>query len=612
MPWNNIYLRTNKATKGRQPSWFTRLLQMIQTNSFQNTWPHLQLPPINNFINTTDLISSSTTSFPFQLLPNNQDLFFLHHNKYQQTLIYETDQLAEPLEGQTSLIESVKLLPNSRQINLPYKQIKFNKSILQIDYKEILAIINIFSNLNSLPTTSLYQPQINIPSREIHLIHHIIEPSFYQHQLIQIHNNILNLNLTNLQFATDASIQNLQSSNIQSGIGWICENDTSIKFNAAINPSPDSSRAEMSAIIPLLLVIPINSTITIYTDSLISIKNLLNPPSSKIIQIKNWDIISIINSIKSTKNILINFIKVKSHSTNSLHNQADLLAKQGSIKPLITISYTYFNLPIHFFWNNYIITLKARSFIKNIITIQELISWSSLKLFNNYTSDINWNLAFKILNSLENNSHKYSFYIKILTNNLPTMQNLNIRYPNLYTTNKCCKCPLTEDSLHILLCSKNTEDIQQSLINITTNTLQQLQLTSIQPSLLLDMLSLPTPNSSNIQYNSLIPTILGIYPRLTYQNIKTITKKQTEHMLIKLSNNLLHWFFHEIWFKRNLFQHQWEIARNITPKTKRNKFSTPFLTNQTNTYRSHLQLTNPHNAIEKWYQQGFSLTTCFI
>jgi len=26
LPWNNIYLRTNKATRGHQPSWFTRLL----------------------------------------------------------------------------------------------------------------------------------------------------------------------------------------------------------------------------------------------------------------------------------------------------------------------------------------------------------------------------------------------------------------------------------------------------------------------------------------------------------------------------------------------------------------------------------------------------------
>ena len=88
--------------------------------------------------------------------------------------------------------------------------------------------------------------------------------------------------------------------------------------------------------------------ITILTDSLIAIKSLLNLSTSKPIQVKNWDIIFIINSIKSTKNISFNLIKVKSHSTNSLHNQANLLAKQGTAKPLLTISYAYFNLPTYF------------------------------------------------------------------------------------------------------------------------------------------------------------------------------------------------------------------------------------------------------------------------
>src|SRR5260364_62136 len=131
---------------------------------------------------------------------------------------------------------------------------------------------------------------------------------------------------------------------------------------------------------------------------------------------------------------------------------------------------------------------------QNIIKIQELISWSSLKFFNNYTLDINWNLTFKILKYLEYNSSLYSFYIKILTNNLPTMQNLNIRYPNLYTTNQCCKCSSIEDTLHILLCSKNTENIQQSLTNIINNTLQQSQLVSISDITLLNTLSLLSTN----------------------------------------------------------------------------------------------------------------------
>jgi hypothetical protein len=128
------------------------------------------------------------TIFPFHLLPNNQDLFFIHHDKHQQILIYEISQLEEPPEGQTRLVESVNPLPDSKLINLPYKQIKFkfkfNRFLLQIDYKEILAIIDIFNNLNPPPTPSPYQLQINISSREIQLIHHIIESPSYQYQLI--------------------------------------------------------------------------------------------------------------------------------------------------------------------------------------------------------------------------------------------------------------------------------------------------------------------------------------------------------------------------------------------------------------------------------------------
>ena len=80
--------------------------------------------------------------------------------------------------------------------------------------------------------------------------------------------------------------------------------------------------------------------------------------------------------------------------------------------------------------------MKIRTFVKNTITIQELSTWSTLKFFDSII-DIKWVLIFKILNSLKNNSQKYSFHIKILTNNLPTMQNLNIRYPYLYITLNC-------------------------------------------------------------------------------------------------------------------------------------------------------------------------------
>jgi len=142
--------------------------------------------------------------------------------------------------------------------------------------------------------------------------------------------------------------------------------------------------------------------------------------------------------------------KIKSHSTNSFHNQADSLAKHGTKKPILKLDISKFNLPNYFSWNNYLIPFKIRTFIKSITTIHELINWSALKFFQNIPN-IKWDLNFKIINSLKNNLQKYSFCTKILTNNLPTMQNLNIRYPHLYTTSNCSRCSHTEDSLHLLL-----------------------------------------------------------------------------------------------------------------------------------------------------------------
>ncbi|KAF0548137.1 hypothetical protein F8M41_026349 [Gigaspora margarita] len=195
---------------------------------------------------------------------NLLDKIILQLNKSQQTTLYKINQSSETSTGQSNLLEITNLPRNFKSINLPYRQIKFGRLLSQIDYKEILALIDIFNNLDLPLLFSPYQPQINILSREIHLIYHSIKTPYYQNQLIQTYNNILNLNTIHLNFFTDASIKNLQSSNIKSGIGWICENDPSIYFNAAINPSPDSSRSELMATIPLLLAIPNNCHYNIY------------------------------------------------------------------------------------------------------------------------------------------------------------------------------------------------------------------------------------------------------------------------------------------------------------------------------------------------------------
>ena len=95
------------------------------------------------------------------------------------------------------------------------------------------------------------------------------------------------MNTKNLHFYTDGSLKNLQTPTIQSGIGWICRDNTLIKFNAATQSYPDTTRIELEAILSLLIAIPSNISINIYIDNITAINNLQTPTTAKQIQLKN-------------------------------------------------------------------------------------------------------------------------------------------------------------------------------------------------------------------------------------------------------------------------------------------------------------------------------------
>src|SRR5260363_370017 len=255
------------------------------------------------------------------------------------------------------------------------------------------------------------------------------------------------------------------------------------------------------------------------------------------------------------------------------------------------------------------IPFKIRTFIKNIYTIQELYSWSTLKIFKNI-AEPNWTLCFDILNTLEHNYSKYSFRIKMLTNNLPTIENLHIRYPYLYPTSKCSRCSDNEDTIHILFCLNNNNNIQQSITNIITNTLTFLKITTLSPTTILNILLHSTLNSPNPQFNSFLYYIIGIFLSNIFENIKLLTAKQTKLFLTTLSNNLLEWFQNTIWSSRNISQHQWEHACNITSKMKKRKYFFPNTFNTTTISSSNISHIDYSSFIEKWFLQGYSLTNC--
>ena len=194
----------------------------MQSNTILDIWLQLNLPTTNSFINTMNLISTqlpSNNNFPFQLhYQNNQNIFISQYHNPQKTSFFHIKKLPS---DQTSLI-SIPSLPSSNlsSFNLPYNQIKKLNNLLsiQIDYKEILALIHIFTTTQSHPLPQLI-PHINITSSEVQTIQQTTNSTFYQNQLINLYFLIQNLHPNNLEFYIDASIKNLQTPDIKAGIG---------------------------------------------------------------------------------------------------------------------------------------------------------------------------------------------------------------------------------------------------------------------------------------------------------------------------------------------------------------------------------------------------------
>src|SRR6185295_19483067 len=149
------------------------------------------------------------------------------------------------------------------------------------------------------------------------------------------------------------------------------------------------------------------------------------------------------------------------------------------------------------------------------------------------------------------------------------------------------------------LCTKNTIDIQQALLNTIDNTLSTLNITSISSTTLLNTILHFILNTTNPQYYHILNLLVGTISSTTLDNIKILINKQTIPLVINLFNNFLSWFFNEIWFSRNIAQHQWETARNITSKSKRTKLSLPIITPLSTANSTTTQTTNNSFAIEK-------------
>ena len=220
--------------------------------------------------------------------------------------------------------------------------------------------------------------------------------------------------------------------------------------------------------------------------------------------------------------------------------------------------------------------------------------------------DLDIQLFFNIINSYNYNFYLYTTYLKILLNNLPTMQNLNLWYPYLYLTTNCASCKQTEDILHLFNCPSVKTPLINSICKIITQTKQELQIENISANILIKNLIKPPFQL----FFFILLLILGTIPQNIFQPLKQLLTKYTTNFFIKLSNNLLDWFIKEIWTPRNIIQYNWESAWKINYKTRNKKiyFSQSTINTTQQLSQSNYDI-NPY--ILKWYSQNYNILSIF-
>ena len=194
--------------------------------------------------------------------------------------------------------------------------------------------------------------------------------------------------------------------------------------------------------------------------------------------------------------------------------------------------------------------MKLHQFNKSIFFIQTLNNITQLKTYRNLPL-INLKLNFSIFNSLSSNSNLYSFRLKTLLNNLPTMDNLNIRQPYLYLTSNCSYCNQKENTLHLLQCNAHKTILLTTLKYYINQTIEFLNITKYSEQTITAIFLAYNNSSQTPIPNLLLYIIQGTIPQQLFILTQHKLNKSTTNFFITLSNNILNWFYSDIWQPRN-------------------------------------------------------------
>ena len=158
----------------------------------------------------------------------------------------------------------------------------------------------------------------------------------------------------------------------------------------------------------------------------------------------------------------VKVIKVKAYSDNTFNNIVDKIAKEGTNKDILEINYNSSTLKGISTFKDFVININSRQFMKHLLDAQNFEKWLNLKRneidIKKSLKKFDWKFIFKNFHAIDKDNRftsfsqrdNTSFRGKIFMNELPTLDKLKIRRPDLYKTWKCPRYNRVEENLHHL------------------------------------------------------------------------------------------------------------------------------------------------------------------
>ena len=294
------------------------------------------------------------------------------------------------------------------------------------------------------------QQYVSLPEN---LIHRFIQPGIIASQLTHIQRGFFNAPF--LEFYTDGSLINVGREMMSMSCAFIQTRDPypQSNFIATLERFPSSTRAESFSVLAALLTAPHNCHVDIYTDSsaVIHLSSTFVSTTRSFFKDNNNIVWSMIRELISLMNLTVNFYKVKAHSGNQRNDEVDALATSAHFENTNLIDLINFGqqqISVIPKWRGTTIDQHLRHFITDISRNKGFEKWFNLFRNTKYRSSwIDWDATFFILNNNDDKLHtsfsasrKKVRKLKLLIEEIPTVEHVKKRRPDLYNNWLCPRC----------------------------------------------------------------------------------------------------------------------------------------------------------------------------